>query len=71
MGKTEEAVTSDQTYFYGHERVRLLAAQDLYEKYCQHLFTDPARAKTQMIASIQSALGQAYIQGWKNAEAER
>lgn len=55
--------TTDQTYFYGDERSRMMAAQSLYEKYCQYLFTDPARAKTQMIAGIQSSLGQAYAQG--------
>lgn len=54
---------SDFTYFYGDETSRMRAAQDLYERYCQYLYTDPARAKTQMIAGVQSALAQAFAQG--------
>jgi hypothetical protein len=59
----EAKLMADRTYFYGDEAARLVAAQSLYETYCRHLFTDPARAKTQMIAGIQSALGQAFSQG--------
>lgn len=51
------------TYFYGDESGRLAAARDLYERYCRFLFDDPARAKTQMMAGIQSALAQAFAQG--------
>lgn len=54
---------ADQTYYYGSDSGRLDAAEALYERYCRYLFTDPARAKTQMVAGIQSALGQAFSQG--------
>jgi hypothetical protein len=57
----------DQTYFYGSEAQRMRAAQDLYDQYCQYLYSDPARAKTQMIAGIQIALAQAFAQGANNA----
>lgn len=60
---TNKAIAGEKTWFYGDEQSRLLASQKIYERYCRHLFDDPARAKTQMIAAIQSALGQAFAQG--------
>lgn len=50
-------------YNYSGETDRLAVAQALYESYCQFLYTDPARAKTQMIAGIQLALRHAFEQG--------
>lgn len=49
--------------YYGDGNNRLYYAQAVYQDFCKTLITDPARAKTQLIARIQSALGQAHAQG--------
>lgn len=59
-------MSENLTYFYGDEENRLIAAQNLYKRFCEHLATNPDRAKCQLISGIQCALGQAYAQGFSH-----
>jgi hypothetical protein len=52
------------TFHYGDDEGRMASAKNIYEHLMIYIDSDPARARTQAIAQIQSALGQAFAQGF-------
>lgn len=51
------------TFFYGHGPSRTVSAQKMIERFKMDVRAEPTRAYSQLLGSIDSALGQAFAQG--------